>query len=243
MKINCVLIDDEPLALALLKDFASRIPFLNITGSFNSAQEALLFMKGNQVDLVFMDINMPDIDGFSLLKELGKEIMVVFCTAYHEYAVDGFNVKALDYLVKPYSFERFLRAACYAQENFILKQAKGYLASNQKEISNYLFVKSEYSLVKININEIVLLEGLKDYIKIYTTVNEKPILTLQSLRVLEEKLPPEYFFRIHKSYIINLRMVKSVQRNHVVIGEREIPLGNQFKEAFLAIIEKFTPGK
>ena len=157
MKINCVLVDDEPLALTLLNDFASRIPFLNIIGSFNSAHEALLFIKANDVNLVFLDINMPDIDGFTLLKELGKEIMVVFCTAYHEYAIDGFNVRALDYLVKPYSFERFLRAACYAQENYILRQSKGDSENSQKENSAYLFVKSDYSLVKVNINEIIFI--------------------------------------------------------------------------------------
>ena len=243
MKLNCVVIDDEPLALKLLEDFGKRVPFLHLTASFSSPTQAVDYISSHPCDLVFLDINMPDINGINLLKKLDKDLLAVFCTAYSDNAVEGFELQVIDYLVKPYSFDRFLKAACKAQEQFILRKSfKGQMPPKNEE-NGFLFIKSEYSLVKVNIPEIILLEGLKDYIKIYTTTNTKALLTLQSLRSLEEKLPAEKFCRVHKSFIVNMSMIKSVQRNFIVLGEREIPMGNQYKDAFMQKVGDHSPGK
>ena len=241
MKIKTVLIDDEPLALRLLEDFAKKVPFLSVQAAFTNPSEALIFIRENPVDLIFLDINMPDISGLNLLQQINKDILAVFCTAYPDFALNGFELQALDYLVKPFAFERFLKAACKAQEQFVLRKNFDKQQSNNSTGEEFIFVKSEYSLVKINTSEILFIEGLKDYIKIFSVNEPKPVLTLQSLRSLEEKLPSERFCRVHKSFIINLAMIKSVQRNFVLIADREIPIGNQYKDHFHSLLEKRMP--
>lgn len=240
MKIKCVIIDDEPLALQLMEKYASKVPFIEVLSTFTNPKEAQKFILNEQVDLLFLDINMPDINGIDLLKSIDKNTMAVFCTAYPDFALQGYELQVIDYLLKPFSFERFIKAAFKAQEHLTLKQSANH-SKTQDNNTEFIFVKSEYSLVKINVADIILLEGLKDYIKIYLNGNPKPILTLQSLRALEEKLSPNSFCRIHKSYIINLKHLQSVQKNTANINNREIPIGNQYKEAFLSIIEKNTP--
>lgn len=241
MKIKTVLLDDEPLALRLLEDFAKKVPFLSVQAAFTNPAEALLFIRENPVDLIFLDINMPDISGLNLLQQINTDILAVFCTAYPDFALKGFELQAVDYLVKPFPFDRFLKAACNAQEQFMLRKNYEEQSAKKGTEDDFIFIKSEYSLVKINTNEILFAEGLKDYIKIFTTSETKPILTLQSLRSLEEKLSPELFCRVHKSFIVNLAKIKSVQRNFIYIGEREIPVGNQYKDQFQSLLEKRMP--
>lgn len=240
MKIKCVIVDDEPLALQLMENYASKVPFIELLSTFTNSKEALKFIENEPVDLLFLDIHMPDVNGIDLLKGIDKNTMAVFCTAYPDFALQGYELRVIDYLLKPFSFERFMKAAFMAHEQFALKKASAKKQTHELE-SEFIFVKSEYSLVKINVADIILMEGLKDYIKIFMVNNPKAILTLQSLRALEEKLPSNSFCRIHKSFIINLKYLQSVQKNSVNINNREIPIGNQFKDAFISIIERNTP--
>lgn len=240
MKIRCVIVDDEPLAIQLMQSYAAKVPFLEVLKSFSSPADARSFLEQEAADLVFMDINMPDLSGIDLLKG-APETLCVFCTAYPDFALTGYELGVVDYLVKPFSFDRFLKAACKAQELLLQKNAYNNKQQHTGPEEPYLFVRAEYSLVKINVKEIVLLEGLKDYIKIHTIKGTKPILTLQSLRALEEKLPKPRFCRVHKSFLINIDHLTSVQKNYLHIAGREIPIGNQYKEFFLQIIANHTP--
>ena len=237
MKIHCIAIDDESPALVLMENFSAKIPFLKMDGTFTDPAKAMEFMQSNSPDLVFLDINMPDIKGTEFAKSLPENTLFVFCTAYNEFAVEGFELKALDYLVKPFSFERFLAAACKAQEQLLLRRQPQEQSSN----TDFIFIRSEYSHVKVRISDIQFIEGLKDYIKVFTVGNPKPLLSLQSLRALEEALPPGRFCRVHRSFIVNLDYVDSVQRNIINIGEREIPVGSQFKDDLASIIDKKSP--
>ncbi len=231
--MNCLLVDDEPLALQLLEQFASKVPFLKICGKCSSAAEALAVMENDEIDVLFIDIQMPDVTGIQFVKSLSRKPFVIFTTAYQEHATESYEIDAIDYLVKPFAFERFLKAANKAQEQFNLRRKTADALAHAE--ADVLFVKSEYQVLRVNIPDIMYVEGLKDYIKIYA--GPKPILTLQSLRAIEERLPP-YFMRVHKSFIVNLKKIDSVQRNEILIGQREIPVGNTFREAFMSYIEK-----
>ena len=243
MKLKSIAVDDEPLALKLMEDFIKKVPFIDLIGSFNSPLEAIQFIKDNDVDLLFLDINMPDISGIGMISSIEKPIQAIFCTAYPDFALEGFELKATDYLVKPFSFERFLKACCKAQEQYILKTSYESNSTNKQTELDYVFIKSEYSLIKLNIADIIFVEGLKDYIKIYSNNNAKPTLTLQSLRSLEELLPKEKFCRVHKSFIVNLNKIDSIKKNIITIGEKEIPIGNEHKDLFQSKIEKKIHGK
>ena len=231
--MNCLLIDDEPLALQLLEQYVAQVPFLTLCGKCSSAADALAIMQTVEIDLLFVDVQMPDVTGIQFVKGLAKKPFVVFTTAYQEHALESYEIDAIDYLVKPFPFERFLKAAGKAQEQYQLRR-KTTDALTVAE-ADVLFVKSEYQVLRIDIPAILYVEGLKDYIKIYT--GPKPILTLQSLRAIEERLPA-YFMRVHKSFIVNLKKVDVIQRNEIMIGQREIPIGNTFREAFMQYIEK-----
>lgn len=237
MKIRCIAIDDEPPALKLIENFAGKIPFLQLLQTFTHPHEAVSFLRENDVDLVFLDINMPDVNGTALLKEFPSHVMTIFCTAYSDYAVQGFDLNAKDYLVKPFAFERFLEAACKVQEQLMLRK----YAQSSGSANDFIFIRSEYSLIRLPMQDILFVEGLKDYIKIVTRNETKPVLSLQSLRSVEAKLPPKMFCRVHRSYIVNLNHISSVQRNIIFIGEREIPVGNQFRDAFFRLIDERTP--
>jgi DNA-binding LytR/AlgR family response regulator len=237
MKIRCIAIDDEAPALTLMENFAGKIPFLKMEATFTNPSRALEYIQAEQPELVFLDINMPDIKGTEFAKSLPTGTLFIFCTAYNEFAVEGFELKALDYLVKPFSFERFLAAVCQAQEQLMLRQK----SAEGADVNDFIFIRSEYSQVKLKIADIQFVEGLKDYIKVYSTGNPKPLLSLQSLRSLEEILPMNKFCRVHRSFIVNLDFVDSIQRNIVNIGNREIPIGSQFKEDLTRIIDRKSP--
>lgn len=236
-KIRCIIVDDEPVALALLEKYVSQTPFLDLKGKFSNGITTLQFIAENEVDLIFSDIQMPNLNGIELSKLLPKSTKVVFTTAFDQYAVEGFKVDAMDYLLKPFNYEEFLKAAKKVQEWF--QMAKAAQAENSaEEEKKFLFVKSEYKQIKIDLDEIELIEGLKDYAKIFISSQPKPILTLMSLKKMEEELPSQQFMRIHRSYIISLNKIKSIERNQVVIRDKKINISDQYKEIFQEYVQK-----
>jgi DNA-binding LytR/AlgR family response regulator len=233
--MNCIIVDDEPLALDLLEDFIGRIPFLNLLAICKNGFEAATAIRNNKVDLIFLDIQMPDITGIQLFQSLTLKPQVIFTTAYHEYAIEGFNLDATDYLLKPFSFERFLKSVNKAYDLFQLKTKNG-IADPSAQEKSYIFLKEGTSTVKVILSDILYLESLKDYIKIHTP--QKTFITLMPLKTMAEKLPHDKFMRVHRSYIIAFSKIDSIQRNRIVIGENWIPIGEQYKEAFFKSIEK-----
>ncbi|WP_343705480.1 LytTR family DNA-binding domain-containing protein [Flavobacterium sp.] len=232
-KMKCVIIDDEPLAVELLEDFVKKVDTLELISTFNNAIDAVSFINQNNVDLIFLDIQMPHFSGIDFLNTIEKKPLVIFTTAYSDYAVEGFNLGAVDYLVKPIPFHRFLKAVVRAQQ-VLQPTATQTLteSSNTPEIEqDFMFVRAEYENVKLNFADILFIEGLKDYVKIYTTDN-KFTLTLISLIKLENLLSSKGFARIHRSYIINIKHVKSIQKNKVLISDKRIPISESYKNTF-----------
>lgn len=231
--MKCVIIDDEPLAVDLLQDFVKKVDTLELISTFNNAIDAVSFINQNNVDLVFLDIQMPHFSGIDFLNTIEKKPLVIFTTAYSDYAVEGFNLGAVDYLVKPIPFHRFLKAVVRAQQ-VLQPAAVQTLAENNNtpEIEqDFMFVRAEYENVKLNFADILFIEGLKDYVKIYTTDN-KFTLTLISLIKLENLLSSKGFARIHRSYIINIKHVKSIQKNKVLISDKRVPISESYKNTF-----------
>ncbi len=234
--MNCIAVDDEPLALNLIEDFAKKVPFLNYVKSCKNAFEAIDTIQKEKIDLIFLDINMPDITGIDLIKNIEQKPLVIFTTAYSEYAIEGFELSAVDYLIKPFLFERFFKAVNKAYEYYSLKNKRNLTISEEKTHTNdYIFVKADYSSVKIYLKDILYLEGLKDYVKIHT--KEKKILTLITMKKIEEKLPSTNFIRVHRSFIVALDKIESIQRNRIIIQEKWIPIGNSYKTDFYNRIE------
>ncbi len=233
--IRCLIIDDEALALDLLEDNIRKVSFLELVGKCKSGFEALELLQKEKIDLIFLDIQMPDISGIQFLKSLSIKPLVIFTTAFEKYALAGFELDVVDYLLKPFSFERFLKSVNKAEEYMGLRK-KAFTSENEmpSKAPEYLFVKSEYKLIKIDIKDILYIEGLKDYIKIY--VGGKPVITLLGMNAMEEKLPSVDFHRIHRSYIVNLHKIRFVQRSTVTIGDKAIPIGENYRESFLKII-------
>ena len=229
--MNCIIVDDEPLAQNLIDDFVKKIPFLTLKVKCKSAFEATEALQNNKIDLIFLDIHMPDLSGIEFIKSTEKLPLIIFTTAYSRYAVEGFEHNAVDYLLKPISFERFVKAVNRAYEMYKLKN-KAISTDDSKE---YIFVKADYKSVKINFDDILYIEGLKDYIKIIT--KEKTVLTLMRMKDIEEKLPSDKFIRVHRSYIISLKNIESVKKSNVQIGSKDIPVSDFYRDNFLKIID------
>lgn len=224
--MRCIAIDDEKLVLDLLIDNIRRVPFLELVSSYRNPIEASGILQSEKIDLIFLDIQMPFLDGLKFLKTLNSPPMVILVTAHSKYALESYDFNVIDYLLKPVSFERFLRACNKAQQLFNLKSTAIY----GQESVDHLFVSVEYSLVKINFSAICFIEGLKDYVKIVLDESHRPILTKMTMKVIEEKLPNHLFVRIHKSYIIAVEKITSIKRDFVCIGNKEIPIGETYKE-------------
>ena len=235
MNIKCIAVDDEPLALKQLSDYVRKTPFLELVAECNSAFEALKVLGEKQVDLMFLDINMPDLNGIDFIKSLEERPEVIFTTAYQEYALEGFRVEALDYLLKPIGYDIFLKSANKAKKHFeLIKQ----LPSNVEKTDNCLFIKSEYKIIRVNLNEIKYIEGMREYVRMHL-LHDKPVMTLMSMKSLEEQLPANTFMRVHRSFIINLERVTTIERNRIIFDEKVfIPIGDQYKAAFDEYIEK-----
>jgi DNA-binding LytR/AlgR family response regulator len=234
-KISCLIVDDEPLALDLLEKYIRATPFLELKTRCSSAIEAMGIINSLKIDLIFLDIQMPELTGIEFSKFTGSEIKVIFTTAFSEYALEGFKVSALDYLLKPFNYEEFLRAAYKAKDWFEIKQTQEDAHLVQDD--NYIFVRSEYKTIKINLSEVLYFEGLKDYVKIWIEGNPKPVLTIMSLKSLEDVLAPTRFMRIHRSYIIALSKIIMVERSQVIINSKiRITIAEQYKEKFQEFI-------
>jgi two-component system LytT family response regulator len=235
MKITCIAIDDEPLAVKKIAAYIQKIPFLELVAECRSAFEAMEIIRSNKIQLIFIDINMPDFSGMEFVKSLTEKPYIVFTTAYSEYAVEGFQVEAVDYLLKPISFSSLLKAANKVKELVDLKSA--IVSETVKSTANHLFVKSEYKLVRIELDDIKYIESQHEYIKIHL-VNSSPVLTQLSLKSIEEQLSPDKFMRVHRSFIVQLNKISVVDRNRIVFdGKVYIPVGDQYKVKFQEYIE------
>ena len=234
--MKCIAVDDEPLALALLEDNIRQVPTLELVASCSSAIEALAILNKQEVDLVFLDIQMPGLTGLQLLQSLAVRPMVILITAYEKYALEGYNLDVIDYLVKPVSFERFLKACNKAIDYYRLKKN---VPTETHSWPEYFFVNAEYGLIKIVFSEIRMIEGLKDYLKIHLG-ETKPLVIRMSMKSIEEKLPPGKFFRIHKSYIIALSNITAIRRNSVFLGQLELPLSDLYKDDLMREIGQGT---
>jgi len=230
--MNCIAVDDEKLVLDLLVDNILKVPFLHLVGRCKNAMEAAELLHKEEVDLIFLDIQMPGLSGLQFIQTLKTQPMVIFVTAYKEHALEGFNLNAVDYLLKPVSFERFLKACNKAQELFILQQK----AAPKQAHPGYFFVYVEYNQVKININDILYIEGMKDYVKIFLVSSPRPVITKMSLKGLEEKLAAHRFVRIHKSYLVAVGKIVAVKRDLVCIGNTELPLSENYKPNLATMI-------
>jgi DNA-binding LytR/AlgR family response regulator len=237
--INCIAIDDEPMALDIMKDYVQKVPFLSLQGTFRDPMEAVSFISEHKIDLVFLDINMPELSGMQFLRALPSSgLEVVFCTAYSEFALDSYEFSAVDYLLKPIEFDRFFKAALKARDKIMLKKGHVIEVDNSemireakpKEQKDYLLVKSGNEIRKINLSEILFFEGTGNYIKIHTSKGS--IMTLQSMKEMLSNLDETRFFRIHKSYIIAFQFVDSFETHQVRIGDQTIPVGAVYRQAF-----------
>lgn len=232
MQINCIAVDDEPLAIEQLKDFISKVPYLELKATFLKGFEAMMYINDNNVDLVFLDIQMEDITGIQLLKTIKVKPSVIITSAYEQFAIEGYELDVSDYLLKPISFERFVKAVekVYCQKRVNERNIE-IVHSSEGSSSEFIFVKADYRLQKINLDEILYIEGYKDYLRFYLTEKRK-IMSLMSFRNLEESLPKSKFYRIHKSFIVAIDKIESIGKNSITIGENQIPIGNFFKDDF-----------
>jgi len=237
-KIRCIIVDDEPLALDLIEDYVLKTPFLELVKKFSSPFHAMEAIQSEKVDLVFLDIQMPGLTGIDFSKLIQHGPKVIFTTAYSQYALEGFKVDALDYLVKPFSYQEFLRAANKALTWFNLVEQGGVKTITEEPENKSIFVKSEYKLIKVELCNILYIEGLKDYVKIYQKDQNKPILSLMSLKTLEEKLPSDLFMRVHRSFIVNLEQIVKIERNRIVFGSVYIPIADSYKDQFQEFLNK-----
>lgn len=235
MKYKCVIVDDEPLAIHVIEGHVKQTPFLELTATFTHPVKAYEYLTSNLTDILFIDIHMPDLSGLDLVKDLTDPPAVVLTTAYDQYALEGFRVDAVDYLVKPVDYPEFLKAANKAKEWVAARRG---LDSNIQSNKEFLFIKSEYKIVRINFNEIRYIQGMSEYVKIYLTQG-KPVLSLLSLKSLEAELPENRFMRVHKSYIVNLDKISIIERNEIVYDNGTIiPVSPQYKTKFQEFIDK-----
>jgi two-component system, LytTR family, response regulator LytT len=246
MNITCIAVDDEPLALELLSKFIDQTSFLELIGKFSNAIEALGFINQNQVQLIFMDIQMPELSGMELARILdGKKnsdkTRIIFCTAYHQFAIEGYKVEALDYLLKPYSYEDFLAASTKAYQYFDRAKESASFNSNQdsSRTQEYIFLKVEYQLVKVMLKDITHIEAYKDYVKVHLKAKPNPLLSLTSMKNMEELLPSDKFMRVHRSFIVALDHIDSVAKNVIHIDNQTISIGDNYKEPFLEFLSKW----
>jgi DNA-binding LytR/AlgR family response regulator len=234
--MRTIVIDDEPLALQLVESYIRKTSFLELVGSFDNPLRALDYINNEGADLIFLDIQMPDLTGTELAKVLKNGPKIIFTTAYDKYALEGFKLEAIDYLLKPFSYNEFLVAAQKAKRLYDLERKE--IAPIIEANNEYLFLKSEYKIRRINFDEIIYIEGLKDYIKVYLQNEHKPILSLSSLKLLESKLPEYKFMRVHRSFIVNLEKIHTIERSRIIFNDKYIPVSDQFKDKFQDFINK-----
>ncbi len=223
--IRAIAIDDEPPALRILEKFCSDTDFIQLEKTFTNPQEALRYLKNYPVDVLFLDIQMPSANGIEFYKSLSTSVMVIFTTAYSQYAIDGFNVNAIDYLLKPYTYARFLQAVAKAQQLFLQQH------SSSLQAPRFLLIRADYSLVKVMLDSILYVEGLDDYLKIHVS-DCKPVVVRMTMKAMLEKLPADKFARVHRSFIVAIDKIESIRNKMINICEQQIPIGSKFEEAF-----------
>lgn len=239
--MKCIIIDDEPLALNIMKSYCEEIGNLDVVGTFTNPMDASNVLMGSEVDLIFLDIEMPQISGLDFVKTLDRKPLFIVTTAYHQYALEGFELNAVDYLVKPIPFARFVKAVNRAREIYLLKKDSKKLplhtGSNsglEKADDQFVFIKSDYENIKLKYSDMLYIQGLKEYLRIHVKIEvKKPILTLMSFKQLMEKLPDNQFLRVHRSFVVNITCITAVQRNKIIIGDIRIPIGESYKETCL----------
>ena len=237
--IRCAVVDDEPLALGLMASYVKKTPFLELVGAYSSAVQAMQEMHDHPVDLVFLDIQMPELNGLDYSRMIPPQTRVVFTTAFNQYALDGYKVSALDYLLKPISYPDFLQAANKAQDWFkMVEQSQQPAKAEKTEDIQSIFIKSDYKLIQIELKNILYIEGLKDYVKIYEDNNPKPILSLMSMKAMEDMLPTDRFIRVHRSYIVQKEKIRIIEHNRIVFGNTYIPIGDSYKQVFQDFLNK-----
>ncbi|WP_439883190.1 LytR/AlgR family response regulator transcription factor [Pontibacter sp. MBLB2868] len=244
MTIRCIAVDDEPLALDIIESYVSKLPYLELVKTCSSATEAMQVLQEEQIDLMFLDIEMPELTGIQFLNILKHQPLIIFTTAYPDYALEGFNQDAVDYLLKPIPFDRFLKAVTKAQERLqrngknseaAAAQAPTQYVAPQHE-QDFMFVKADYKTIRVDFKDILWIEGLKDYIIIQT--KEQKIITLLSMNKMMEKLPDSKFLRVHRSFIVSLQKIDSIEKSRIRIGNKEVPIGEVYKEQFLKWVEE-----
>ncbi len=234
MTINCAIIDDEPLAAGLLKSYAEKTPFLHLIGTYGSALEAMKELRDNPAQLLFLDIQMPELSGIEFAKILPPETKIIFTTAFQQYAIEGYKVSALDYLLKPISYDDFLKAANKAMDWFTMSQKQQTYAKDR-----FMYVKSDYKLVRVALDEILYIEGLKDYVRFYLASGEK-LMSLMNMKKLEEYLPKPEFMRTHRSYIVHMTKAQSIDRFRIVFGQEYIPISDSYKDDVQQYFDQHT---
>lgn len=244
MKLTCAIIDDEPLAVSLLESYANKTPFLCLAGKYNSAVNALPLLGKEPVDLLFLDIQMPELSGMEFSRILKADTRIIFTTAFSQYALDSYKVNALDYLLKPISYPDFLKSANKALQWYELLHEKkartdgslpAPLQSAPAEVES-IFIKTEYKLVQIELRKILYIEGLKDYVKIFVEDEPHPVLSLVSMKTMEEMLPTSRFIRVHRSFIVQPEKIKVIERNRIVFGKEYIPISDNYKQKFMEFL-------
>ena len=223
--ISCIVIDDEPLAVQLMESYVRKTPFLELRGSFTNGKEAFAYLLDNPVELMFCDIQMPDLSGIDLSKMIPEETKVIFTTAFSQYAIEGFKVHALDYLLKPISYDDFLASAKHA-----FKTQTTDIYPDREQSVRSIFVKTEYRLQQIDLDNITFIEGYKDYVKIHLADGSAPVLSLMRMKNLEEELPSDRFIRVQKSYIVQLSKIEAIERSFIILGKDRIPIGEAYQE-------------
>ena len=225
MTINCAIIDDEPLAAELLSSYAAKTPFLNLVGVYNSAVEAIRTLRSEPVDLLFLDIQMPELSGLEFATILPPETLIIFTTAFDRYAIDSYKVNTVDYLLKPIAYDNFLKAADKALRRIVDSRKQATYAADR-----FIYVKSDYKLVRIDLDDIMYIEGVKDYVRIVLSNSSQPVMCLMNMRTLEEYLPTPEFLRVHRSYIVHMSKVQSIDRFRFVFGDTYIPISESYKD-------------
>jgi two-component system, LytTR family, response regulator len=237
--IRCIIVDDEPLALHVLEDYMSKIPFLQLVKATTNPIEALTLVQEGNIDLVFLDVQMPELTGIQFLRIANGKAKVILTTAYPQYALEGYELDVIDYLLKPIAFDRFFKSVQKAQG--IMQPAAKPLQSEpvqkpqQDFLSDFIFVKTEHKIQKVYLNDILFIEGLKDYISIFT--NAERIITLQNMKKMEDALPAKNFMRVHKSYIVSINKIDSIERSRIFIGDKVIPVGDTYRDEFFKVID------
>lgn len=233
--INVIAIDDEPLALQLVTGYIEKTPLLKLAASFDNPVDAADFLTENPVDIIFLDIQMPDLSGIEFSRIIGKGPKIIFTTAFEKYALEGYKLEVVDYLLKPFSYEEFLAAVNKAIRLIKLEdKALQKVEAND----NFLFLKSDYKIKRINFNDILFIEGLKDYVKVHILNNPKPVLSLSTLKQIETKLPADKFMRVHRSFIVNLDKIDTIERSRIVFGKTYIPVSDQYKDKFQEFLDR-----